>query len=151
MRILLQLTIMESRKVLLLFVLQLVCANMELLAALPLTSISQTRAEFSMLPGAARLQQERVRRKVGNLDTSSGPMEYMTRLRNSLTYSNGKPKNGEEDPTSIWCILDKGEGDRSACASMRACRAAWRMAEPCITKAWVDISCLRLQINEAYY
>ena len=119
MRILLQLTMMENRKALLLVILQLVCANLELLAALPLTS--QSRAEVSMLPGAARLPQERVRRKIGNLDTSTGPMEYMKQLRNNLTHSNGKPKNGEEDPTSVWCILDKGEG---------------RMDETRISRAW---------------
>ena len=49
-------------------------------------------------------------RKVSDLDTSSGPLEYMQQLHNSRTYPNGKPKNIEQDgQTSVWCILDRGK------------------------------------------
>ena len=53
------------------------------------------------------LQRNRLRRKAG-IDTSS-PVEYMIQLRDSLTDSSGKPRTETEDPTNVWCLLDRGK------------------------------------------
>ena len=50
---------------------------------------------------------DRLRRKASAVDTSS-PVEYMVQLRESLTDSSGKPRADSEDPTNVWCLLDKG-------------------------------------------
>ena len=96
----LQFARMEGRKVLMLFLLQLACG-----AALPLSSPRES--EILRQPGV--LQHDRMRRKIGNREKLSGALEYMTYLRDNLTDSNGNPRNNEEDPTSVWCILDQGE------------------------------------------
>ena len=56
---------------------------------------------------SAELQSRRRRKAPESVDTSS-PVEYMTRLRESLMDSDGKPRTGENDPTNVWCLLDKG-------------------------------------------
>ena len=54
--------------------------------------------------------QERARRKVANLDVTAGPVEYMKQLRSSLTNEDGSPTMArDDDPTSIWGLVDKGE------------------------------------------
>ena len=60
-------------------------------------------------PPAPLIIQTRSRRKVPESVDTSYPVEYMTRLRDSLTDSNGRPRTEETDPTNIWCLLDKGE------------------------------------------
>ena len=49
----------------------------------------------------------RVRRKVGRY-TGPGPMEYMKQLRESLSTSEGTPKDIEHIPTSVLCLMDQG-------------------------------------------
>lgn len=33
----------------------------------------------------------------------------MIELRDSLTDSSGKPRTETEDPTNVWCLLDRGK------------------------------------------
>ena len=92
---------MEGRKVLLmLLLLQLACG-----AALPLSSAGESET----LRPSGVLQHDRMRRKIGNREKLTGALQYMMHLRENLTDSNGNPRNNEEDPTSVWCILDQGE------------------------------------------
>ena len=53
--------------------------------------------------------QARSRRKASpvNADTSP-PIAYMMQLRDSLTDSGGAPRTASDDPTNVWCLLDKG-------------------------------------------
>ena len=54
--------------------------------------------------------QERARRKVANLDVTSGPVEYMKELRSSLTNEDGSPTmESDDDPTSVWGLVDRGK------------------------------------------
>jgi len=55
-------------------------------------------------------KQARAKRKVSELDSNSaGALEYMSKLREQLSDSEGRPLFGSDnDPTSIWCIMDKG-------------------------------------------
>ena len=53
--------------------------------------------------------QTRLRRKVANLDLSSGPIEYMKQLRSSLTNEDGSPTmDRDDDPTNVWGLVDRG-------------------------------------------
>ena len=52
--------------------------------------------------------QSRLRRKVPETVDTSPPVEYMIQLRESLTGSDGNPRTAADDPTSVWCLLDKG-------------------------------------------
>ena len=54
------------------------------------------------------LLQSRLRRKVPEAVETSPPVEYMIQLRESLTGSDGNPRTAADDPTSVWCLLDKG-------------------------------------------
>ena len=46
---------------------------------------------------------------MADLDLSSGPVEYMKQLRSSLTNEDGSPTmEREDDPTSVWGLVDKG-------------------------------------------
>lgn len=54
------------------------------------------------------LLQSRLRRKVPETVDTSPPVEYMIQLRESLTGSDGNPRSAADDPTSVWCLLDKG-------------------------------------------
>ena len=49
----------------------------------------------------------RPRRKASVADTSP-PVEYMMQLRESLADGNGRPRTDADDPTNVWCLLDKG-------------------------------------------
>ncbi len=53
---------------------------------------------------------ERPKRKVSELDpSSSGAIEYMTQLREKYSDSEGSPMfEHEDDPTSVWCMMDRG-------------------------------------------
>ena len=57
--------------------------------------------------GRTLQRRSRLRRKAA-ADTSS-PVQYMIQLRESLTDSSGKPRTETEDPTNVWCLLDKGK------------------------------------------
>ena len=90
--------------------LQLVCSQL-LTDALPVDSLQpqHNRRGRSQPPGLEALrQQERSRRRVGDVD-ASGPTEYMQQLYSTLADSDGRPRNVTYDPTDILCILDKGE------------------------------------------
>lgn len=93
---------------LLLLVLQLLTSSSSLHTSLLSDQLPVTETQ---LPhnGLRELQARlRLRRKAPeNVDTSS-PKEYMIHLRDSLTDANGKPRTDTDDPTSVWCLLDKG-------------------------------------------
>lgn len=79
--------------------------------ALPIGSSSQ---EVGYEDLAASLQsnkqQGRARRKVADLDVTSGPVEYMKQLRSSLTNDDGSPTmERDDDPTNVWGIVDRGK------------------------------------------
>lgn len=90
--------------------------------ALPVPTGSSRNIADSSRPGAQLHQgsaasllsitpvhQQRMRRKVADLDLSSGPVEYMKQLRSSLTNEDGSPTmEREDDPTSVWGLVDKG-------------------------------------------
>ena len=53
--------------------------------------------------------QERLRRKVADMDVTTGPVEYMKQLRSSLTNEDGNPTmEREDDPTNVWGLVDRG-------------------------------------------
>lgn len=92
---------------LLLLGLQLVTSSSSLRASLLNDKLPVTEAQ---LPhnGLHELQNRlRLRRTAPNVDTSS-PKEYMMHLRDSLTDADGKPRTDTDDPTNVWCLLDKG-------------------------------------------
>ena len=60
-----------------------------------------------LAPNAQR--SERHRRKVAQLEIGSTPMEYMMQLVSNLADERGRPKNYTQDPTSVWCFMDKGK------------------------------------------
>ena len=87
--------------------------------ALPVPTDSSSRQDFERNegPSAPLLSrytfsdqpQTRLRRKVANLDLSSGPVEYMKQLRSSLTNEDGNPTmDREDDPTNVWGLVDRG-------------------------------------------
>lgn len=83
-------------------------------ASVPLDFASRLREKEQQ-----RLQREQ--RRVGKLDTSAGPKEYMKSLVSQLTDENGRPKNLTEDPTNIWCLLDQGGSIVLATTCARGC------------------------------
>jgi hypothetical protein len=73
----------------------------------PAARLHQDLAAASLLSSIAP---QRLRRKVSDLDLTSGPVEYMKQLRSSLTNEDGSPTmEREDDPTSVWGLVDKGE------------------------------------------
>ena len=94
--------------------------SLQLLALLVISHISGLRASLlvdqppatdTQLPQnglRSGLLQSRSRRKVPESVDTSPPVEYMTQLRDSLTGSDGNPSTATDDPTSVWCLLDKG-------------------------------------------
>lgn len=92
---------------LLLLALQLLTSSLSLHASLLNDKLPVTETQ---LPhnGLRELQSRlRLRRKTPKVDTSS-PKEYMMHLRDSLTDTDGKPRTDTDDPTNVWCLLDKG-------------------------------------------
>lgn len=51
----------------------------------------------------------RDRRKVGQLEITTTPLEYMQQVRESIADEEGKPKDLLSTPTTVWCFQDKGE------------------------------------------
>lgn len=51
---------------------------------------------------------QRVRRKIGQLNISSTPMEYMKGLLSKIDDEEGKPRNPVQDPLTVWCFMDEG-------------------------------------------
>ena len=52
---------------------------------------------------------ERLKRKVSELDTATGALEYLAELREKYSDSDGRPTlKYDDDPTSVWCIMDRG-------------------------------------------
>ena len=72
------------------------------------SSVAAATRPLALAPAPLTIQ-TRSRRKVPDSVDTSSPVEYMTRLRDSLTDSNGRPRTEETDPTNVWCLLDKGE------------------------------------------
>lgn len=65
--------------------------------------------EIDSLP-APEVTAKRRKRRVSNLKASMGALEYMTDLRNRLSDGDGRPMfEHEDDPTSVWCLRDRGE------------------------------------------
>lgn len=52
---------------------------------------------------------QRFRRKVGNLNITSTPQEYIRNLYEEYTHENGKPRLGIDRPTDVWVFPDKGD------------------------------------------
>ena len=74
----------------------------------PAAQLHQGLAASSLL-STTSVHQQRTRRKVSDLDVSTGPVEYMKQLRSSLTNEDGSPTmEREDDPTSVWGLVDKG-------------------------------------------
>ena len=72
---------------------------------------AQQHYAASLLSSTSTLavQQQRMNRKVADLDLTSGPIEYMKQLRSSLTNEDGSPTmEREDDPTTVWGLVDKG-------------------------------------------
>ena len=88
-------------------VLQLSAFLLVLLVLEPIPVVSNT---FHVTPGLASLakdnslSKQRIRRRVGDLDVTTGAVEYMEKLREKLVNP-----DSENDATNVWCILDKGE------------------------------------------
>lgn len=51
----------------------------------------------------------RMRRRVGDLNITSTPHEYMRKLFEEYADEDGKPKHDGTKPTDAWCFPDKGE------------------------------------------
>ena len=51
----------------------------------------------------------RMRRRVGDLNSTSTAHEYMRKLFEEYADEDGKPKHRGNKPTDAWCFLDKGE------------------------------------------
>lgn len=51
----------------------------------------------------------RFRRKIGHLNITSTPREYIRTLFDDYAYEDGKPRYGADRPTDVWCFPDKGE------------------------------------------
>lgn len=49
----------------------------------------------------------RFRRKVGSYE-GMGPVEYMDELRRNMSSPDGAPNDLDHNPTSVWCLLDRG-------------------------------------------
>lgn len=82
------------------------------LAALVLSSLVALLHSYPVaspqLTPSSNPRSERHRRKVAQLEIGSTPMEYMMQLRSNLSDERGRPKNYTQDPTSVWCFMDKG-------------------------------------------
>ena len=64
------------------------------------------------LPAVHRSSAEpnaRFRRKVAQLQVGSTPMDYMIQLKSDLSDERGTPRNYTQNPTSVWCFMDKGD------------------------------------------
>ena len=57
---------------------------------------------------ARRSPIERARRGVGKLNVETTAKDYMAQISDMLTDKDGKPKDINSAPTSVWCFLDKG-------------------------------------------
>lgn len=53
--------------------------------------------------------QQRLRRRVGNLNITSTPEQYIRDLYDEYVSESGKPRQGVNKPTDVWCFPDKGE------------------------------------------
>ncbi len=92
----------EMGKTFLVLVITLLCA--ELLPALPTRPSPPAAAAAYADPNLPRI---RSRRKVGNV--TDIPRDYLEDLLSSITTEDKRPKNGQQDPTDVWCFVDKGE------------------------------------------
>ena len=73
-----------------------------LLASVLLVVLQSSTAE-------PRLRDRLSKRKVGQLEITTTPLEYMQHVRDSIADEEGKPKDLLSTPTSVWCFQDKGE------------------------------------------
>ena len=55
---------------------------------------------------------QRVRRKVGQLNITSTPVEYMRDLLSNIADEDGKPTDLVQNPTTVWCFTDEGRPTR---------------------------------------
>ena len=51
---------------------------------------------------------QRMRRRVGNLNITSIPQQYVQELFDEYAFEDGKPRHGTARPTDVWCFPDKG-------------------------------------------
>lgn len=105
---------MKSTRCLVLLLLYILTLN-------SLTPINAIESSVPATPGMSMLgidtlpaphTENRRKRKVSELVSSHGALEYMTELRNRLSDNDGRPTfEHEDDPTSVWCIRDRGNYD----------------------------------------
>lgn len=84
--------------------------GMILLLALALAAcrpLRQRRTTASATDDVAASQQ-RLRRKVGNLNITSTPEQYIRDLYEEYVTDSGTPRSGADKPTDVWCFPDKG-------------------------------------------
>ena len=90
---------------------------MSVRSALLFATLASLAALMQALPvpvlPKARSESSRYRRKVAQLDVGSTPMDYMIQLKSDLSDERGTPKNYTQDPTSVWCFMDKGRPARN--------------------------------------
>ena len=80
--------------------------------ALLLATVASLAVLLHSLPvhvPAASTENARYRRKVAQLRVGSTPMDYMIQLKSDLSDERGTPKNYTQNPTSVWCFMDKGK------------------------------------------
>ena len=110
-----------NRSISILFLLLHVIFHASSLNQLPVT----IRKESEILPDNEDRSDNplyRTRRKASNanVDISSPAVEYMIGLRESLTDENGIPRIATDDPTNIWCLLDKGMNAMRRCIRLHS-------------------------------
>ena len=105
--------------------LQVLLATMRTVVALPVSGVADSRSNDRALSPAPALTQLQLQAAAGGKrdrnrrtaaessssseDDDSPAMQYVKRLKDSLTDADGNPLVSEDDPTSVWCFLDKGE------------------------------------------
>lgn len=103
--------------------LQVLLATMRTVVALPVSGVADSRSNDRALSPAPALTQLQLQAAAGgnrdrnrrtaaessssSEDDDSPAMQYVKRLKDSLTDTDGNPLVSEDDPTSVWCFLDK--------------------------------------------
>ncbi len=114
-------------KALLALLVALLCA--ELLPALPVDVSGADASTAAATGNHDTAHVVRSRRKVGNVTNT--PRQYMEDLLSRFTTNDNRPIHREQDPTDVWCFLDKGEAGFRMCIHSNARSAGiytWRVS-----------------------
>ena len=80
---------------------------LDLSAALPTRRRSTSETTEEETP---QLQRRRIARKIGGLNVTSTPVQYMRSLyEESYELENEKTRQTAGKPTDVWCFPDRGE------------------------------------------